>query len=403
MPSAAASTRPLTWTSSSRGRLAGSTTPATLTIQLAASTPIVPPASAMTPLSTICCLKMCARVAPRAARTANSRRRRCPRESRRLATFAHAISSTQPTAPNATSNGRLMSPTTASWSGTTVTLQPLFVSECSRSSRDATARSESRARSTVAPARQTADHAQIVRRPRQLAARRRHRQPDVCVPRRKRERCRHHAHNRARRIVDHDRLARRRGGRAELAAAKASLTMATTGWAGAASSDKNARPNAGGISSTANKSGVTVEPADAGAQPRAALSRRACVNASQRVNLMLMRRITHVEVVGRRNGVAENAARIRRPHPYERRRVRIRQPPEDDRVDDAEGRDVGADADRRRQDRGGRESPAAPAHSSRPAVRRRQSRRIGARCARSRTRVRSRRCICHAAGTDMTT
>ena len=218
MPSAAASTRALMWTSFSLGRLAGSTTPATLTIQLAASTPIVPPAIAMTPLSTICCLKMCARVAPRAARTANSRRRRFPRASRRLATFAHAISSTQPTAPNATSSGRLMSPTTASCSGTTVTLQPcvrvrMLALEPRRHRAKRLARALDRR-----PRRQTADHAQIVRRPRQLAARRRHRQPDVRVPRRKRERCRHHAHNRARGIVDHDRPAHRRGGRAELTA-----------------------------------------------------------------------------------------------------------------------------------------------------------------------------------------
>ncbi len=58
------------------------------------------------------------RRAPRASRTAISRRRLDPRASSRFATLAQAMRSTKPTAASSTSSDVRMSPTICSWSGT---------------------------------------------------------------------------------------------------------------------------------------------------------------------------------------------------------------------------------------------------------------------------------------------
>ena len=55
------------------------------------------------------------RLAPSAARTANSRRRESARASSRFARFAHAIRSTNPTAPWSTQSDFLTFPTMSSW------------------------------------------------------------------------------------------------------------------------------------------------------------------------------------------------------------------------------------------------------------------------------------------------
>ena len=64
------------------------------------------------------------RVAPMAARTAISFCRARARESSRLATLAHAMSSTKPTAATSTTSERRTSPTTCSPSGTIPNVSP---------------------------------------------------------------------------------------------------------------------------------------------------------------------------------------------------------------------------------------------------------------------------------------
>ena len=66
------------------------------------------------------------RLAPMAFRTAISRERDAARASRRFATFAHAISSTKPTAASSTSRDARMSPTKYSRRGVSVTPLPVF-------------------------------------------------------------------------------------------------------------------------------------------------------------------------------------------------------------------------------------------------------------------------------------
>jgi hypothetical protein len=71
-------------------------------------------ASATTTLSASSCRMSRPGPAPRAARTASSGRFASPRISNRFATFALAMSSTSPTAPNSTSMAVRTSPTTTS-------------------------------------------------------------------------------------------------------------------------------------------------------------------------------------------------------------------------------------------------------------------------------------------------
>ena len=92
------------------------------------ASPAVPPTAASSRLSVSSCRKSCRRLAPSAARTASSRVRPTPRASSRFATFAHAMSSTNPTTPANTSDVVLRSlPTSALCKGSIVTPQPLLV------------------------------------------------------------------------------------------------------------------------------------------------------------------------------------------------------------------------------------------------------------------------------------
>ncbi len=68
----------------------------------AKSRPSKPPSAESTTLSTSSCRMMRARLAPKAERSAISFARTVARASRRLATFALAIKSTQATAPKST-------------------------------------------------------------------------------------------------------------------------------------------------------------------------------------------------------------------------------------------------------------------------------------------------------------
>jgi hypothetical protein len=96
---------------------AGSTTFRPRTASCASATPSRPPMSASATLSVSSCRRMRLRLAPSAARSPISLRRDAARESSRLATFAHAISSTIPTAAWSTSSGRRTSCTRFVWSG----------------------------------------------------------------------------------------------------------------------------------------------------------------------------------------------------------------------------------------------------------------------------------------------
>ena len=84
--------------------------PAVLTVSSAriprypATRPSAPPANDSIKLSVSSCCMMRQRPAPSATRTASSRRRPVARINSKFATFAHAISSTKPTAPSATSS-----------------------------------------------------------------------------------------------------------------------------------------------------------------------------------------------------------------------------------------------------------------------------------------------------------
>ena len=89
------------------------------------------------------------RPAPSAARIAISFCRVAARAKSRLATFAHAMARTKPTAPSKMSNGRRTSPTKASCKGVSVALFP-FMPYCTPM-RWAIAISSARAVSTVTP------------------------------------------------------------------------------------------------------------------------------------------------------------------------------------------------------------------------------------------------------------
>ena len=70
----------------------------------AAMTPTMPPIAESTRLSISSCARSLARLAPIAVRTAISFCREAARASSRFATFADAMSSTQPTAANSTTS-----------------------------------------------------------------------------------------------------------------------------------------------------------------------------------------------------------------------------------------------------------------------------------------------------------
>ena len=84
----------------------------------ASNTPRTPPVTANRMLSVRSCRTTRPRLAPRAARIANSRVRPVERASRRLAMLTHAISRTKPTAPSKTQRRGATSPTMSCLSGT---------------------------------------------------------------------------------------------------------------------------------------------------------------------------------------------------------------------------------------------------------------------------------------------
>ena len=115
-------------------------------------------------------------LAPSAVRTATSRRRALPRASSRFATFAHATSSTSPTADSSTRSAGRTGPKTTAPSGSTKTPRAAF-SGYARS-RSAAIRAELllRRRHAAAHAR---DHEDRMRRSRQRLGGLLQRQPDV--------------------------------------------------------------------------------------------------------------------------------------------------------------------------------------------------------------------------------
>ena len=124
-PAVNASTVPLTPTACRRGRLDGLSCTSASTPQTATSRPSAPPTAASSTLSVSSCRTRRARPAPSARRIAISRWRTDERASSRFATFAQAISSTQPTAASSVSSAGRTSPTRSSCSGMTRSAQPV--------------------------------------------------------------------------------------------------------------------------------------------------------------------------------------------------------------------------------------------------------------------------------------
>ena len=125
-------------TLATRGRLAGSHATIAWTPAHASSTPIAAPPRDSETASTSRPRTIAPREAPSAARTAISGRLTVARASMRFATFAHAMSSTSPTAPSSISIQVRTAPTRCSWSVTTRTRIPLLQSGYSASSASAT-------------------------------------------------------------------------------------------------------------------------------------------------------------------------------------------------------------------------------------------------------------------------
>ena len=99
-----------------RGRLAGYRNTTARTQKCASQRPIRPPVTDNNTPSVIVCRSSRARLAPRAARTANSRRRAPARAMLKFARFTQPISRTRPAAACSTHTARLASPTIASCS-----------------------------------------------------------------------------------------------------------------------------------------------------------------------------------------------------------------------------------------------------------------------------------------------
>jgi hypothetical protein len=118
------------------------------------SSPSPPPATDRTRLSISTWRAIWARVPPSAARTASSRRRPEARTSRRLATFAQAMSSTKPTAPDSTSRLDRTLRTSRTPTGSTLKPEPgdMPLANFARKSA-ADVCSRARACSSVTPAR----------------------------------------------------------------------------------------------------------------------------------------------------------------------------------------------------------------------------------------------------------
>ena len=116
-----ASTRQSIRTSESRGVSAGSVDCNSRRPCVARAMPSAPPRDASRTLSVSSCRMMRRRPAPSAERTAISRERPADRARVRLATFAHAISSTRATALSSISSRSRELATMSLWSGTTPT------------------------------------------------------------------------------------------------------------------------------------------------------------------------------------------------------------------------------------------------------------------------------------------
>ena len=107
-------------TSSRRGRFSRPSAIRKSMPKPARNRPTTAPVPASTRLSVSICRLRRTRPAPIAVRTAISRPRSDIRAKRRLVTFAQAISSRSPVAPNKMNNGARVSPTTASCKGISV-------------------------------------------------------------------------------------------------------------------------------------------------------------------------------------------------------------------------------------------------------------------------------------------
>jgi hypothetical protein len=118
-PRAKPSTDPSTAISANLGRLAGRSVRSTAIAQNVSVSPSPPAAAARIPASVSTCRSMAPRLAPSAARRANSPSRAVARVSSRLATLAQAMSSTSATAPMSSSSAGRACLTTSWCSGTT--------------------------------------------------------------------------------------------------------------------------------------------------------------------------------------------------------------------------------------------------------------------------------------------
>ena len=135
--------------------------------QDASQSPATLPAIERTTASVSSWRTMRARDAPRARRTAISRRRDVPRPSSRLATLAQAIASTNPTAASRTPSGRVTGPKNCSRSGTIAAPRPPSLSGYSCARRAARTSASRRACSSVTSSR---SRATILRMPRVRSA-----------------------------------------------------------------------------------------------------------------------------------------------------------------------------------------------------------------------------------------
>ena len=137
---------------SSRGMRPAPSTPTASTAHDAMITPAPVPSSASTADSVNSCRTSRPRPAPSAARTRISPRRFAAWATSRFATFAHASSSSRPTAPKSTHTAsRTRGATIHSAKGTASALHPAFDSGCASDSRRAISRSSPRACGRVAP------------------------------------------------------------------------------------------------------------------------------------------------------------------------------------------------------------------------------------------------------------
>ena len=117
-------TRASILTSCALGTIDGPSASSRSTPQFTNTSPDAAANTASTRPSTSNCLTIFQRLAPSAARIASSLCRLAERINNRFATFAHAISSSNPTANSSTSSARRLPPTISSCKGVTVICHP---------------------------------------------------------------------------------------------------------------------------------------------------------------------------------------------------------------------------------------------------------------------------------------